>query len=157
MRAAPKRPYVAREPGLTSRMMAAVRSRENRAEVLLRRELWRLGLRYRLYGSGLPGRPDLVFKSRRTVVFVDGDFWHGREYIEGGDPALSRMFRGSEAKRLFWVQKIKSTVARDLTVNRQLRAMGWRVIRIWETTVLEDVARAAKLVSRSVMRERTRI
>lgn len=72
----------------TSRRMAAIGSRNNRAEVALRKELWKRGFRYRLYDQRLPGKADLVFPRYRSVIFVDGDFWHGRRFREQGKQAL---------------------------------------------------------------------
>src|SRR5882672_2270965 len=130
----PTRPYKARPRGTTSAMMAAVRSRDNRAEVSLRRILWRMGRRYRLYSRGVPGRPDLTFSRFGVVVFVDGDFWHGRGIVEDGLAAFRRTLRTK--RRDWWVTKIGGNVERDRYVTRMLRKMGWRVIRLWEADVL---------------------
>src|SRR2546426_196640 len=101
----------------TSARMAAIRSTGNRAEVALRKALWRLGLRYRIYSSRLPGKPDLVFASARVVIFVDGDFWHGRVLRDRDEAALRATFR---RRRGWWVRKIRGNVARDEYVTKQL-------------------------------------
>ncbi len=108
-----------------------------RCELVLRRELWRMGLRYRLAIRGLPGKPDLVFPRQRVVVFCDGDFWHGRNL----ESRLERLKRGHNAS--YWVAKIRRNVHRDLAVTEQLQADGWRVVRVWETDVLRDAAHVA--------------
>lgn len=131
-------------------MMKAVKGRDNQAEVLLRKELWRRGFRYRLYCSKIRGRPDLAFASRRTVVFVDGDFWHGRLLVEQGIAALSRQFRPE--KRKWWRKKITGNVRRDQEVTARLKQEGWRVVRMWETDILRDPEAAANAVARKLGR-----
>src|SRR5258705_8697872 len=93
-RPTPKREYKRRNPAITSRMMSAVRSRGNRAEVALRKALWKLGYRYRLQVRELVGRPDIVLPKHRAVVFLDSDYWHGRALIEGGEDVLREVIRG---------------------------------------------------------------
>jgi len=141
-----RRQYVARDPALTSRIMAAVRATDNRAEVALRKALWRLGYRYRLYDRKLPGSPDLVFRSRKAVIFVDGDFWHGRILVEKGSRALRSSFRTK--RRSYWVQKIHRNVRRDSEVTAALKALGWRVLRLWERDVLAHTERIVTRAAR---------
>lgn len=129
--------------------MGAVRDRNTTCELLLRRELSRLGLRYRLNvlrfgGKKLPGRPDLVFGKRRLVVFVDGDFWHGRILLKDGRSALAQQF--AVEKRRYWVRKIAGNASRDRKHTLSLRREGWRVIRVWESAVLKDPSRIARRI-----------
>ena len=131
-----------------SRIKQRNRSRNTKAEVLLRKELWRRGLRYRLHAADLPGKPDIVFRRARVVVFCDGDFWHGRRWRE----RMEKLARGSNAA--YWTAKIAANMARDRRTTRRLRAAGWIVVRLWETDVLGDVARVARRVERTVMRTR---
>ncbi|HEX8619035.1 MAG TPA: very short patch repair endonuclease [Thermoanaerobaculia bacterium] len=121
------------------------RSRDTKAEVLLRKELWRRGLRYRLHASDLPGKPDIVFRRARVVVFCDGDFWHGRDWRTRRE----KLARGTNAP--YWTAKIAANVARDRRNTRLLRAAGWRVIRLWETTILRDPLRAAERIERAML------
>jgi DNA mismatch endonuclease (patch repair protein) len=120
--------------------MAAVRSTNNRAESALRKNLWKRGFRYRLYDSTLPGKPDLVFPGARAVIFVDGDFWHGRQLIEGKEQDLRDRLRTS--RQDWWVAKIKRNVERDANNMRRLQSDGWRILRLWESEVNEDVVSA---------------
>lgn len=143
-RSPPKRPYRPRDKAVTSAMMTAVRARDNEAEMRLRRELWRRGFRYRLYSSRLKGRPDLTFPRFRMVVFIDGDFWHGRGLIENGLKAFERTLR--TRRRKWWVQKIARNIQRDREVTAKLADMGWRVVRLWESDVLRNLRRAADKV-----------
>lgn len=103
-----------------------------RAELALRRALWRLGLRYRLNDRRLPGRPDLVLARYRTAVFVDGDFWHGRDW----ESRVARLAAGSNAT--YWIAKIAYNRERDRRNDALLAGLGWRVRRLWETDVLKD-------------------
>lgn len=143
----------ARDPAITSRIMAAVRSRGNKAETLLRQALSRRGLRYRLHprragGELIPGRPDIVFVASRVITFVDGDFWHGRLLLQKGPVALAAQFR--PALRKWWLGKIGGNAARDRRVTRELRARGWRVLRFWETDVLRSTNEIADAIARAV-------
>lgn len=134
-------------------MMAAVRATGNRAERELRRELHIAGLRYRLYAANVLGKPDIVFRKAKVTVFVDGDFWHARAYVEGGVSALRRLFRGE--RRDWWIAKLKRNVARDTEVSTALEADGWAVLRYWESDVLRNPRRIARTVER-VVRARVR-
>jgi DNA mismatch endonuclease, patch repair protein len=141
-------PHRPRDPATVSRLMSAVRATGNRAEVALRKKLWAWGIRYRLYGKGLPGRPDIVIRNARTVIFVDGDFWHGRLLVERGERALIASIRTPRAP--FWISKIKRNAERDVMQNEQLGALGWRVIRVWERDVLADVNACARYITHLV-------
>lgn len=108
---------------------------------MLRRELWRHGLRYRLAVANLPGRPDIVFVRERVAVFCDGDFWHGRNL----EQRIARLQNGHNAG--YWVAKVEANVARDRRQTGVLQAAGWRVLRLWETDILKDPGAAATVVS----------
>lgn len=122
-------------PEQRSRCMARIRGRDTKPEVLLRKELWRRGLRYRLR-CRLPGRPDLVVTKFRVAVFVDGCFWHGCP-THGARP---------KSNREFWCRKLSRNMERDREVNERLKSMGWKVIRIWEHEVKDDLRAAASRV-----------
>lgn len=122
-----------RDPAITSRMMARVRNRDSKAELSLRTALHRAGYRYRLHARDLPGQPDIVFRSERLVVFVDGDFWHGNAWRVRGLTALSELF---PTRTDWWVAKIERNIARDREVEATLRKSGWAVVRVWESDVL---------------------
>ncbi len=124
-------------------MMAAVRNRDSKAEMLLRRELHRRGLRYRLHARDVLGTPDIVIRSRRVAVFVDGDFWHGNAWRLRDLPDLASMF---PTRTKWWVDKITKTMRRDEDVTARLVADGWQVIRLRESDVLNDPAASAARV-----------
>jgi DNA mismatch endonuclease, patch repair protein len=106
----------------------------------LRHVLWRRGLRYRVNRKDLPGCPDLAFIRQRVAVFVDGDFWHGRDWEKRKEQLRS----GHNAP--YWLAKIAYNRDRDLRNNALLEELGWRVVRLWETDVLKDPDDAASLV-----------
>jgi DNA mismatch endonuclease (patch repair protein) len=119
-------------------------------EKVLRRELWRMGLRYRKNVETLPGKPDIVFVHARVVVFCDGDFWHGRNWEE----QKSKLCQGTNAE--YWLSKIESNIERDRLNNALLEADGWSVLRLWETDIKRDLQAAAELVKEVVI-ERYRV
>jgi DNA mismatch endonuclease (patch repair protein) len=111
-------------PEQRSRNMAAIRSKDTRAEMRVRSGLHALGLRYRLHRRDLPGKPDLVLPKHRAVVFVHGCFWHMHRCTYGRPkPATNADF---------WEQKRKGNVERDRRNTRELQRAGWRVFVIWE-------------------------
>ncbi len=122
------------------------RSKNTRAELVLRSQIWKLGLRYRLHDPDLPGKPDLVFASAKVVLFCDGDFWHGRNWKK-----LKRELKGRKNSK-YWIPKIAANIYRDLLQKRELETMGWRVVRLWETDILEDPTAAAATVE-GIVRE----
>lgn len=128
--------------------LARNRSADTKCERILRSTLWRKGLRFRKNVQNLPGRPDVVFPSDRVVVFCDGDFWHGRDWSS----RLRKLKRGANSS--YWIAKIKNNIERDRLHTKELRKMGWRVIRIWETDILADAEEAATAVFKELTSRR---
>lgn len=120
-----------------SRCMAAIKGHDTKPEMIVRRYLFAKGLRYRVNVKKLPGSPDIVLKKYRTVVFVDGCFWHGHEGC--------RHFRLPKSNELFWRHKIAMNYARDFANTADLRLAGWRVIRVWECEIITKAKREATL------------
>ncbi|MGH8898005.1 MAG: DNA mismatch endonuclease Vsr [Egibacteraceae bacterium] len=135
------------DPETTRRVMQANKKRDTRPELMLRHELHRRGLRYRLHAQDVPGRPDLVIRHLKIAVFVDGDFWHGNRWRLRG---LARLEDDIASNHEYWVPKIKRNIARDQEVTSQLSNAGWTVVRIWENEVHRDVHKAADRVERAV-------
>jgi DNA mismatch endonuclease (patch repair protein) len=135
----------ARDAAVTSRIMRSVRSKDTKPELLLRKVVHARGGRFRLHPSDVPGRPDMVVRSRKVAIFVDGDLWHGNpeEWQRRGRDNLAGLFPNRTA---WWVEKIESNVRRDREVDRQLAEGGWRVVRIWASDVLADPDAAAGVV-----------
>ena len=127
-------------PAASKAARGSSKKRDSRCEVVLRKELWKQGLRYRVDVKSLPGRPDIVFARARVVVFCDGDFWHGRML----EARLAKLAAGHNPG--YWVEKIKTNVARDRANDSRLVESGWTVVRLWETDILRAPAEAAQAV-----------
>jgi DNA mismatch endonuclease (patch repair protein) len=108
------------------------RGKDTTQERTLRTLLWRSGLRYRKNVKALPGKPDIVFTSRKIAVFCDGDFWHGRHWHQ-----LSRKLSAG-TNPSYWLQKIEANRRRDRRTDEALRRVGWTVLRFWETDIQRD-------------------
>ena len=111
-------------PEQRSRNMAAIKGKDTKPEMIVRKYLFSKGLRYRVNNRKLSGSPDIVLKKYKTVVFIDGCFWHGHENC--------KYFRLPKSNVDFWKHKIAMNIARDYANNVDLKLDGWRVIRIWE-------------------------
>lgn len=145
-----------RDPAVTSRIMAAVRGKDSKAELGLRRALFAMGLRYRVNDTGVYGRPDIVFRRERVAVFVDGDFWHGNAWRVRGFPSFDDQFRHWRRPG-FWSLKIRRNVERDQDVNATLRANGWIVLRFWESALEKGSEKPIRRVVSAVARRRARL
>ena len=108
--------------------MSRVKGKDTGIERRVRSALHRRGLRFRKHVATLPGKPDVVFPGRRVVVFIDGDFWHGYRF-----PAWEHTLSP------FWRKKIAQTRLRDQRNFRRLQREGWRVIRIWQHQIEQDI------------------
>lgn len=107
-----------------SRNMAAIKARDTKPEVMVRKYLWHHGFRYRVNVKGLPGRPDIVIGRLKVCVFVNGCFWHGHRGC--------RYFILPKTNKVFWQQKIARNRERDRRVNERLLLEGWQVMTLWE-------------------------
>ena len=117
--------------------MAAIRSKDTKPEMVVRRGLWKRGFRYRLNHKRLPGHPDLVLRKYRTCIFVNGCFWHGHHVAllqTNRDELItdSACCRIPNTNREFWVAKIRRNKERDKEEQRELAKMGWHCITVWE-------------------------
>lgn len=125
-------------PAERSRQMSLVRSKNTKPEMLVRHLLYELGYRYRLHRSDLPGRPDLVFPSRKKIIFVHGCFWHAHN---------CRLGRMPKSRLGYWKNKIKRNRERDAVTVRRLRGMHWKCLVLWECQ-LRDVNALSHRVDR---------
>jgi DNA mismatch endonuclease, patch repair protein len=128
------------DPLARSRAMAAIKGKDTAPERLVRKALHAAGLRFRVHTVDLPGRPDIVLRRWRSVIFVNGCFWHGH-----GCPA----FRLPSTRIDYWGPKILANRARDVIVARRLRKSGWQVLRVWECQLQRSPDQAmARLIER---------
>lgn len=108
-----------------SEIMASIRDRDTKPELLVRRLLHRLGYRFRLHRTDLPGKPDIVLPKHRTVILIHGCFWHGCRKCDRGT-------RVPKTNTRFWVDKIQSNIDRDRRDRASLRGLGWKVVVLWD-------------------------
>jgi len=109
-----------------SEIMRKIRSKDTAPELLVRRYLFKKGFRYRLYKKNLPGNPDVVLAKYRTVIFVQGCFWHGHACKIGSGK------RKPKTNIKYWGKKLAKNMERDKENMSELRKKGWKVLRIWE-------------------------
>ncbi|MNE17626.1 Very short patch repair protein [compost metagenome] len=112
--------------------MSRIRGKDTKPELTVRRLLFADGFRYRLHGADLPGRPDIVFRSRKKVIFVHGCFWHQHSGCRNANIPKTRTD--------FWIEKLTGNVSRDQVVLRQFSEKGWSALVIWECET-KDVER----------------
>lgn len=110
-------------PAERSRIMRAVKSRDTRPELLVRRLVRELGYRYRVCDRALPGVPDIVLSRLKTLIFVSGCFWHMHDCGRCRIP---------KSRAEYWTRKLARNRSRDLAVRRRLRRLGWSVLTVWE-------------------------
>jgi len=125
-------------PEKRSEIMALVRSKDTRPEMVIRKLVHSLGYRYRLHCTDLPGKPDLVFRSKKKVIFIHGCFWHGHK---GCSKARLPNSRGD-----FWRAKREKNLRRDARVKRALNQKGWSYMVIWQCQIKD-----LKKVSRKIL------
>ena len=129
-------------PEQRSRAMKRVKLKDGSLEKLVQHELRARGLRFKRHVRVLPGSPDIVFPEQKLAVFVDGDFWHGWRL-----PAWERKLSP------FWRDKLRTNRARDQRNFRRLRALGWKVIRLWQHQVQSDIRACVTRITKTLGRQ----
>lgn len=114
-----------------SKRMSNVHLKESETEIRLAKELWKKGYRYRKNYRALPGSPDIAILKYHIAVFIDGEFWHGKDWVAKKDKLKSN--------RDYWIEKIEENMARDARVDSELRSKGWIPIRLWEKEVKANI------------------
>lgn len=122
-----------------SALMARIGPKNSKPEMIVRRLLHALGYRFRLHAKDLPGRPDIVFRSKKKVIFVHGCFWHRHHGCKKATTPKTRVE--------FWTEKFERNVARDRLKEAALRERGWLVLVVWECETKSVETLSAKLVS----------
>ncbi len=111
--------------------MSKIKGKDSKPEVKFRKALWHLGYRYRKNYKKLIGKPDIVFNKYKTVIFIDGEFWHGYKWNEKKNKIKSN--------RGFWIPKIERNMQRDQEVNEALQQKGYQVFRFWQKDIKENL------------------
>lgn len=120
-----------------SKNMAAIKSKDTKDEVLLGQALWKTGLRYRKNNKTVYGKPDFTFKKFKIAIFVDSEFFHGKDWETKKRP---------ETNAEFWFKKIKRNIERDNEVNKYLKNDGWIVIRFWSKEVRKNTEKCVDII-----------
>ena len=129
--------------------MQHIRSKDTKIEVLLRKELWKQGYRYRKNYNKLPGHPDIVITKYKIAIFCDGDFFHGKDW----DVLRPKLEKSNNSE--FWVSKISNNRSHDDEINKKLLYEGWTVIRFWGSEIKNDLKECVKVVDEIVFEIKT--
>ena len=122
--------------------MQAVKNKDSQIELLLRKELWSRGLRYRKNVNRIYGKPDIVFIGKKIAVFSDSEFWHGYNWEE-----RKKDFKSHQE---FWIPKIERNMERDAEVTAKLESEGWTVLRFWGNEIKKNTAQCADIIEKAV-------
>ena len=114
-----------------SKIMGKIRGKNTKPELAFRKALWEAGYRYRIDYTKLIGKPDIALKKYKTVIFIDGEFWHGQNWEERKHKI--------KTNRDFWIPKIERNIQRDQEVNTELQRMGYTVFRFWEREIKKEL------------------
>lgn len=129
-------------PEQISYNMSKVKNKGSKIEVMLRKELWSRGIRYRKNAKTVFGHPDIVFKGKKVAVFCDSEFWHGYDWEKRKNDFKSH--------QEFWIPKIERNMQRDVEVTSELEEQGWTVIRFWGNEIKVDVANCAGVIQKAL-------
>ena len=122
--------------------MQAIRNKDSDIELLLRRELWKRGIRYRKNEKSVLGHPDIAFIGKRVAVFCDSEFWHGYDWENRKNDIHTR--------REFWIPKIERNIQRDIEVTEGLQNEGWIVLRFWGKDIKKNVSECADIIEKTI-------
>lgn len=111
--------------------MSRIRSKNTKPELLVRKRLFSMGFRYRLHDKSFPGKPDMILPKYKTVIFINGCFWHGHEGC--------RYFVIPKSRTEWWTGKIEKTIRNDLKVTDLIRLKGWQVLTVWECELKKNL------------------
>ena len=127
-------------PEQRHRNMYAIKNKNSEIEIILRKELWARGLRYRKNVKTVFGHPDIAFIGKKVAVFCDSEFWHGYEWENSKDIIKTR--------RDFWIPKIEGNIRRDKEVTDKLRSEGWIVLRFWGKQIKKNTMECADIIQK---------
>lgn len=123
--------------------MSKIRGEDTKLEIQVRSYLFKLGFRFRKNVKTLPGKPDIVLKKYKTVVFINGCFWHGHKNC--------KLFKMPKTRTRFWKNKIGSNINRDIKNKRKLRNLDWKVITLWECRLEKDFEKQMNRLVEKIM------
>lgn len=127
----------------TRKRMSRVKLKGGKAETLLAKALWHRGYRYRKNDRRLPGSPDIAILRYRIAIFIDGEFWHGKDWAS----RKGRLKRNRE----YWIEKIEENMARDLRNDQRLLQAGWMPVHFWEKEVMKDLPACVAEIEEAIL------
>lgn len=131
-------------PEQRSKNMRHIRSKDTEIELILRKALWREGIRYRKNYNKLPGKPDIAITKYKIAIFCDGEFFHGKDWDQ-----LQVKLKNSNNSE-YWLKKIQRNITRDYEVEQAIRAQGWIVLRFWGKDIKKDVSMCVKAIKEAI-------
>lgn len=122
--------------------MKQVKNKDTEIEIMLRKELWSRGIRYRKNVRTVFGHPDIALIGKKIAIFVDSEFWHGFDW--------EKRKYDIKSNRDFWIPKIERNISRDQKVNKHLEENGWRILRFWGKEIKKDVNTCADIIEKEI-------
>lgn len=133
--------------------MRNIRSKDTKSELILRKALWHKGYRYRKNYTALPGKPDIVLTKYRICIFIDSEFFHGKDFDSGYHSSkynsLVEQLEHCDHSE-YWTKKIKHNMNRDREIDAELFGLGWRVIRFWSKDVIREIDYCIQAIEEAV-------
>lgn len=123
---------------VTRKRMSRVKLKGGNAETIVAKELWKIGFRYWKNYKKLPGSPDIAIKKYKIAIFIDGEFWHGRDW----EQKKTKLKRNRE----YWIEKIEENIDRDRRVDSELRGIGWIPVHFWTKEIEKDLGDCIKTI-----------
>ena len=129
-------------PEKRSKIMASIKGKDTKIEIMLRKALWKEGIRGYRVNTKLPGKPDIVFTKYKVTIFCDGDFWHGKDFD-----------KWKERLTPSWLEKIERNIERDKKHDQHLQKEGWVIIHFWENEILNSLEDCIKKIVRTIRKK----
>ena len=129
--------------------MRRIRSKDTKAEVLLRKALWHKGYRYRKNYNRLPGKPDIAITKYKIAIFCDSEFFHGMNWT------IKKEKLNNSVRSEFWISKIERNMERDYENEKSLQFLGWRVIRFWSNDILKNTKECVMAIEELILDQRS--
>jgi len=126
--------------------MRSIKGKNTSIEIKLRKALFARGLRYRVNYKNLSGSPDIIFPNKKVAILCDSDFWHGK--------TLKNKRKTLKNNRAYWIKKIQDNIKRDKRNNKELKNLGWKVIRFWETDIQKKFSNVVNEVLRNLSKRK---
>lgn len=130
------------------RAMSHIKATDTKIEVLLRKHLWKKGIRYRKNYALLPGKPDIVISKYRIAIFCDSEFFHGKDWGH-----LKEHLKSS-INSVYWLKKIQRNINRDTEITKQLHSLGWTVIRFWGKDIIQNPEECVQTIEDAILEQK---